>query len=84
MNNLINTLIFLFQVLICYNLFKYINLSEKERKYQNQINILVGQRIDAISQQIDILSEITKLESERLDVYKNDDENDADWWKKEQ
>jgi hypothetical protein len=47
---------------------------------QDKINSLLGQRMDVISDQLDTLYEMVKLESKRLDIH-NDDNDDANWWK---
>jgi hypothetical protein len=53
---------------------------QKEMKLQDKINSLLSKRVDILSDQLDAVYEIVKLESKRLDIY-NDDNNDADWWK---
>jgi hypothetical protein len=53
---------------------------QKEMKLQDKINSLLSKRVDILSDQLDAVYEIVKLESKRLDIY-NDGNNDADWWK---
>jgi hypothetical protein len=55
---------------------------EKEMEFQNEINRLMTDRIDAISKQLDVIAEMVDLESKRLDIYKNDNDDNDDWWKK--
>jgi len=56
---------------------------QKEMKLQDKINSLLSKRVDILSDQLDAVYEIVKLESKRLDIYNDDnnDNNDADWWK---
>jgi mannitol-specific phosphotransferase system IIBC component len=67
---------------VCCAIMIHIKNIEKEIELQNEINRLTTERLDAISKQIDILSEMVDLESKRLDIYKNDDDENDDWWKK--
>lgn len=79
MINFIILFILIIQIFAFYKVIKYIANIEREMKSQDKINILVGKRIDVLSEQLDTLFEMIKLESKRLDVYDKDD--DADWWK---
>jgi len=56
---------------------------QKEMKLQDKIKSLLSKRVDILSDQLDAVYEIVKLESKRLDIYNDDnnDNNDADWWK---
>jgi ABC-type phosphate transport system auxiliary subunit len=54
---------------------------QKEMKLQDEINSLLSKRVDILSDQLDALYEIVKLESKRLDI-QNEDNDDANWWKK--
>jgi len=54
---------------------------QKEMKLQDEINSLLSKRVDILSDQLDALYEIVKLESKRLDIH-NEDNDDANWWKK--
>jgi hypothetical protein len=69
------------QAFIYYKFVVYFKNIEKEIELQNQINGLATKRLDLISEQLDALYEMVKLESKRLDIYENDNNND-DWWKK--
>ena len=48
---------------------------------QDKINSLTQQRMDVISGQLDTLYEMVKLESKRLDIHNDDNDDDANWWK---
>jgi len=67
-------------IFVCYKFIKYFKKIEKEMELQDKINSLLGQRMDVISDQLDTLYEMVKLESKRLDIH-NDDNDDANWWK---
>jgi hypothetical protein len=69
------------QAFIYYKFVVHFKNIEKEMELQNQINDLATKRLDLISEQLDALYEMVKLESKRLDIHENNDNND-DWWKK--
>ena len=79
MNNFIIISILIF---VCFLIMAHVKNIEKEMEFQNEINRLMTDRIDAISKQLDVIAEMVDLESKRLDIYKNDNDDNDDWWKK--
>jgi hypothetical protein len=69
------------QLFICYRLVVHLKNIEKEILLQDKINSLAAKRLDIASEQLDAIYELIKLESKRLDAYKNDKNDDSDWWK---
>ena len=68
-------------IFVCYKFINYFKKIEKEMELQDKINSLTQQRMDVISGQLDTLYEMVKLESKRLDIHNDDNDDDANWWK---